>query len=91
MWTVTDPNGRTVGLTFERWRHIVERHDALAGRRDEVMRAVSDPEERIPGPKPGEEWFFGAAAPPERWIKVVVHSDEGRGRIVTAFPRRWIP
>ncbi|MCZ7588263.1 MAG: hypothetical protein M5U27_05240 [Gaiella sp.] len=91
MWEVPDPDGRTVVLAFGRWRHIVEKHATLRRRRAEVLLAVSDPEDRIPGRRPSEEFFYGRATPPERWIKVVVHFEGSRGHIVTAFPRRWIP
>jgi len=83
MWEVTDSEGRIVVLTFERWRHIVERHESLHRRNGEVLQAVADPEDRLQGRRPGEEWFYGRSAPPEKWIKVVVHFEEDRGQIVT--------
>ena len=36
---VTDPDGRRVELTDERWGHIVERHPEIDGRDDEVIRS----------------------------------------------------
>lgn len=91
MWQTTDPDGRRVALTFERWRHIVDRHRELGRSRRAVLAAVSHPDERLPGREPGEEWFYGRETERGRLIKVVVHFDGGRGLIVTAFPRRSIP
>ena len=91
MWETTDPDGRTVVLTFERWRHIVDKHDELHGHRDGVLEAIARPEERLPGHEPYEDWFYGRLAQPHRWIRVVVHYESDRGFIVTAFARRLIP
>ena len=35
--------GVPIRLSSERWGHIVENHDDLAGRLDDVLNAVSDP------------------------------------------------
>lgn len=56
-----------------------------------LLLAVADPEERLPGRARNEEWYYARSTRRGTWIKVVVHYDEGRGLIVTAFPRRWIP
>ncbi|AGK61401.1 hypothetical protein Asulf_01414 [Archaeoglobus sulfaticallidus PM70-1] len=37
-------NGVPIRLTEERWFHIVENHDELAGLSDEVLLAVEDPD-----------------------------------------------
>ncbi|MEE9294682.1 MAG: hypothetical protein V3W34_06960 [Phycisphaerae bacterium] len=37
-------NGVPIRLTAERWTHIVEARDELAGRMDEVLAAVEDPD-----------------------------------------------
>ncbi len=42
--TVQSVNGVPIRLTGERWTHIVENHDELAGRMDEVLNAIEDPE-----------------------------------------------
>ncbi len=42
---VTDSiNGVPIRLTAERWLHIVENHDELAGYHDDVLAVVEDPE-----------------------------------------------
>jgi hypothetical protein len=86
-----DPDGRRVVLTEEVWRHIVHDHPQLRRRLRSVTAAVREPDRRLPGRSPGEEWFFIEGEGPSRWLKVVVHYDEGEGRIVTAFPRRSFP
>ena len=90
MWETTDPDGRTVVLTFERWRHILDKHGELEGQLHAVLEAVAGPEERLAGRPPDEDWFYGPGRP-KRWIRVVVHYEGDRGLIVTAFSRRLIP
>jgi len=42
-------NGIPVRLTEERWFHIVENHDELAGLSDEVLLTVEDPDFIVKG------------------------------------------
>jgi hypothetical protein len=42
-------NGVPIRLTEERWFHIVETHDEMAGRYDEVLSAIEDPDYIIQG------------------------------------------
>lgn len=89
-----DPDGRRVVLTDERWRHIVDEEDGhpeLGDHQAEVIRAVNAPDERRPGRKSNEQWFFLRNAGPSRWLQVVVAYEDGRGWIVTAFARRKDP
>jgi hypothetical protein len=86
-----DPDGRPVDLTAERWRHILAGHPELTPHLDKVTRAVQEPDRRMPGRHDDEEWFYLEGAGPSRWLKVVVHYEGGRGRIVTAFARRSMP
>jgi hypothetical protein len=41
---VISKNGAPVRVTEERWFHIVENHDDLAGYYDEVLKTVEDPD-----------------------------------------------
>jgi len=41
--TVSSKNGVPIRLTAERWSHITEEHCELAGMREGVLEAVSDP------------------------------------------------
>ncbi len=40
---VISKGGVPIRLTEERWAHIVENHDELAGRMDDVLEALEDP------------------------------------------------
>lgn len=89
-----DPDGRRVELTAERWRHILiepDGHPELVDYQAEVMRAVHAPDQRRPGRKRNEQWFFLRDAGPSRWLQVVVAYEDDRGWIVTAFGRRRSP
>ena len=55
---VSDPDGRRVELTDERWGHIAERHPDIGGRDEEVLQAVGAPDERLPGGVQNEEWYY---------------------------------
>jgi len=39
-WMVQDRRGREIYLTEERWKHIVEWHDELDGRLDDVLNTL---------------------------------------------------
>jgi hypothetical protein len=92
MDTIVDPLGRTVRLTDERWRHIVDGHPYMAPFRAEVLQAVRAPTDRAEQPRSGQDWFYLGNAGPSRWLKVVVAFDEDFvGSIRTAFPRRSKP
>jgi hypothetical protein len=58
MSSVGDPRGRTVELTEERWRHIVERHPEIESHGDVVLRTVQKPDCQIAGRLSNEEWFY---------------------------------
>jgi hypothetical protein len=44
MLAVYSRNGVPVRLTEERWLHIIERHPEMAGQREKVLGALSDPD-----------------------------------------------
>ena len=44
-------NNVPIRLTTERWLHIVENHDEVAGYYDEVLQAIEDPDYIIEGYK----------------------------------------
>lgn len=91
MWETTDPDGRRVVLPAERRLHILEDHEELATELDAIPGGLAAPAVRRPGRRPGEEWSCLAGPGPTRFVKVVVHSEHGEGRIVTMFPRRAFP
>ena len=77
-------NGVPIRLTEERWFHIVENHDEMAGFFDEVLSTVEDPDFVIQG-------YGGAviALRPmgEEKFMVVIYKeiDKKDGFIITAF------
>lgn len=89
--SVTDPQGRVVELTAERWAHILEGRGSAAPAQDEVLRAVRAPDDVLDGHEANELWYYLAGVGPSRWLRVVVPYEQGRGWIVTAFPRRSKP
>ena len=91
MWKTTDPDGREVVLTAERWSHILDRHPYIDVTAEEIVGAVARPDARTAGREPHEEWFYRRRVGASAWIKVVVHYEGDRGLIVTAFPRRLFP
>jgi len=46
---VLSKNGVPIRLTEERWFHIIENHDDLAGHYDDVLYAIEDPDYIIAG------------------------------------------
>lgn len=46
---VYSKNNIQIRLTSERWLHIVENHDDMAGYYDEVLRTIEDPDFIIEG------------------------------------------
>ncbi len=45
-WTVEDHYGNEIYLTEERWEHILEKHDELAGRLDDLLDTLRANESR---------------------------------------------
>lgn len=91
---VQDPDGRRVELTSERWQHIFDAadgHPELGVHQAEVMRAIQGPDQRHPGRRENEQWFFLRDVGPSRWLQVVVAYEGARGWVVTAFARRKDP
>lgn len=89
--TVTDPQGRQVDLTDTQWAHILQGRGAAAPSQEEVLQAIRDPHDVLPGRKSNELWYYKADIGPSRWLRVVVAFQGERGFIVTAFPRRTKP
>lgn len=75
--------GIPIRLTSERWVHIIENHDDLAGRMYEALEAIADPD-LIPGGVSGE---LLAVRSTKRKVLVVVYREvsSSDGFIITAF------
>jgi len=89
--TITDPRGRSVRLTHERWAHVLERHPELEDHIADVLATVERPDRTQPARVRGEEWFFREGVGPSRRLQVVVALSGQDGHIVTAFGRRKSP
>jgi len=76
-------NGVPIRLTEERWYHIVENHDELAGLSDEVLLTVEDPDYIVRGWK--DELLAVRKFTEEKYIVVVYKELGNDGFIITAF------
>ncbi len=88
---VSDPEGRVVELTLERWSHITQGHPEIRELDEVVLAAVRNPHHAVPGRQPNERWYYVRTDAPSAWLKVVVAYAEERGHIVTAHARRSMP
>jgi len=82
--TSSSVNGVPIRLSDERWRHIVEHHDDLAGHFHDVLEAVALPDAVYEGD--GGELLAIAGSPSRRTLVVVYRefsSDDGF--VITAF------
>ena len=78
--TAVSKNGVPIRLTEERWFHIVENHDELAGLSNEVLLTVEDPDFIVKG------WTDELLAVRKINELVVVYKElENDGFIITAF------
>ena len=83
MISVVSKNSVTIRLTDERWLHIVENHDDMAGRRDDVLDTIANPDIIVKG-KIGE--LIAARKSGKSWLVVVYKEiDQNDGFIITAF------
>ena len=83
MEAASSKNGVPIRLSPNRWMHIVEHHDDLAGYRDTVLEAVEDPDAVARG-KAGELLALQSLA--GRTL-VVAYRETSRtdGFVITAF------
>ena len=91
VWETRDPDGRQVVLLWLHWSHVIDRHPYIGVGPEGLLDAIAHPDARLAGQRPGQEWFYRRGIGPSAWIRVVVHYEGNRGRIVTAFPRRAFP
>ncbi|WP_202320209.1 hypothetical protein [Archaeoglobus neptunius] len=80
--TTISKNGVLVRLTEERWYHIVENHDELAGLSDEVLLTVEDPDYIAKG---WTDELLAVRKLNERYLVVVYKEIENDGFIITSF------
>lgn len=94
MDVVTSKAGVPVRLTDERWFHIVENHDEVAGYYDQVLEAVEDPDLILQGY--GGALIAAKALGRRKYLMVIYREIRRKdGFIITAYftseaPRRRI-
>jgi hypothetical protein len=84
MDTIISKNGVPIRLTEERWFHITETHDDLAGHYDDVLNAVEDPDFVIEG---FMKAVIGLKKVGRNKFLAVVYREKGRGDgfVITAY------
>ena len=75
-------NGVPIRLTEERWFHIVENHDELAGLSDVVLATVEDPDFIVKG---WSDELLAVRKIDDKYLVVVYRELENDGFIITAF------
>lgn len=79
----TSRNGVPIRLTHERWAHITEEHNELAGLRLEALETVAQPDRILAG-QHGALLAVRALAPGD-WLVVVYREISDDGFVITAF------
>jgi len=82
-------NGVPIGLSYERWYHIVENHDDLASAFHEVLDAVEKPDFIVRGSHGGLKAARNIGK--RKWLVVVYRESSKRdGFVITAYflPKR---
>ncbi|HLG29655.1 MAG TPA: hypothetical protein VI387_05535 [Candidatus Brocadiales bacterium] len=84
---VVSKNGKKIRLTAERWSHIVESHDYMAGNQDMVFESLEDPDKIISGGK--KEFIaikhYDKTSISEKHVIVIYKEEDKGGFVITAF------
>lgn len=83
---VDSKNGVPIRLTDERWVHITEEHNELAGLRSEILETVANPTEIFAGNQ--GEMLAVREIEPGKYLVVVYREFQSDGFIITAFLTR---
>ena len=85
--TVISKNGKKIRLTAERWAHIVESHDYMAGNQDMVFETLESPDSIVSGVK--DEFIavrhYNKTSISEKHVVVIYKEEENDGFVITAF------
>lgn len=82
MKIVYSKNDILIRLTNERWSHIIENHDELAGRINDVLNSIAEPDIIVRGEN---QELLAAKTVNKKWIVVVYKENSKDGFIITAF------
>lgn len=88
MDVVKSKNNIPVRLTEERWFHIIENHDDLAGYYDEVLQTVEEPDYIIKGY--GDALIALREVEKGKFLAVIYKEFRTDGFIITAYLTRKI-
>ena len=89
-------NGIKIRLTSERWSHIVESHDYMAGNQDVMFETIENPDLTVSG---GQNEFiaikhYAETSISEKHVVVIYKEEENDGFVITAFmtskPERFL-
>ncbi|MBM4349512.1 MAG: hypothetical protein FJ106_06445 [Deltaproteobacteria bacterium] len=85
--SVFSKNGKNIRLTSERWSHIVESHDYMAGNQDIMLETVENPDLIVSG---GQNEFiaikhYAETSISEKHLVVIYKEEENGGFVITAF------
>jgi YD repeat-containing protein len=86
--SANSPNGVPVRLTYERWGHIVEAHDYMAGLHDWVLETVAEPEviaSGWTGSLIATRHFSPTPISDKHLVVVYREVDRDNGFVITAF------
>ena len=85
--TVFSKNNKEIRLTAERWAHIVESHDYMAGNQDIVFETMEDPDVIVGGEK--NEFLavkhYIKTSISEKHVVVIYKEHENDGFVITTF------
>lgn len=85
--TVASKNGIKIRLTAERWFHITESHDYMAGNQDMVLETLENPDYIVKGDK--YEMIalkhYAKTCITEKHLIVVYKEEAVNGFVITAF------
>ena len=85
--TAISKNGIPIRLTEERWFHIVENHEELAGLSDEVLLTVEDPDCIVKG---WADELLAVRKINDKYLIVVYKELENDGFIITSFTTKKV-
>jgi hypothetical protein len=85
--SVISKNGKEIRLSEERWYHIVESHDYMAGNQDIIFETLESPDIIVEGRK--EEFialkYYAKTSISEKHAVVIYKEQENQGFVITAF------
>lgn len=82
--SVVSVNHVPIRLTDERWRHIVENHDDMAGHYYDVLETLADPDAVYEG-NSGELLAVSSISRPRLLVVVYKETSSADGFVITAF------